>query len=171
MDNNTLSESSEWHVLYTKPHCEMQVQAEFEARGIEVYLPVLPAATIRRDRPAFQPFFPCYVFARFNLKEIGISRVNWTRGMRYLVTFGGEAAHVDDAVIQYIRDQLAEGWFPKHGDRVIIRTEVRDIEAVFDKCLSASGRVQVLVDCLQRWTVNASQVHRKDSPRLNLPHT
>ncbi len=165
MDNIVASERLNWHVLYTKPHCEAQVQTELTAEGMEVYFPVLPAASLRRGRPAFRPFFPCYLFARFNLEVIGVSHLNWTRGMRHLVMFGGKAAWVEDAVIESIREHLAqeyvmdrEGGVLRHGDHVLVRTPAKEIEAVFDKRLSASGRVQVLVECLQRWTVDSADV-------------
>ncbi len=67
MDNSDPSAGVCWHVLYTKPHCEAQVQMELTAEGMQVFLPVLPAVALRRGRPAFRSFFPCYLFARFDL--------------------------------------------------------------------------------------------------------
>lgn len=171
-DNSVPSATLNWHVLYTKPHCETQVEAELTEEGMQVYLPVLPAAAPRRGRPAFRPFFPCYLFARFDLEAVGISHINWTRGMRHLVMFGGKAALVDDAVVESIREHLAqeyvmdrEGGVLKHGDHVLLRTPAKEIEAVFDKRLSASGRVQVLVECLQRWTVDSVDLVKIPEPR------
>ena len=149
-----------WHVLYTKPRCENQVERALAADGIEVYFPTLPAVRPRRGRPAMRPFFPCYLFVNLDLEAVGISRLNWTPGVRHLVMFGGVPARVDDGVIARIRQQLdqphamdRQGEILERGDRVVITAgPLEDIEAVFDKRLSATGRVLVLVQFLQRWT-------------------
>ncbi len=149
-----------WYALYTKPHCERQVQGALDAKGIETYFPVMPVHTPRRGRPLFRAFFPCYLFAHTDLGIVGISGLNWIPGLRHLVMFGNTPATVDECVIARIQEHLAQphamdeqGEFLQSGDRVVI-TEgpLRDIEAVFDKRLSASGRVRVLVDLLRRWT-------------------
>lgn len=182
MNTSVPNASSNWHVLYTKPHCEAQVEAELKAdERIQVYLPLIPAAAPRRGRPAFRPFFPCYLFARFDFEAVGISHINWTRGMRHLVAFGGAPARVDDAVIESIREHLTreyaidrEGRTFRHGDPVIIQTEVKDIEAVFDRRLSAAGRVRVLVQCLERWMavdVEAAKLRKKARPLVQAQRT
>ncbi len=149
-----------WYALYTKPHCERQVERALEAKGIESFFPAMPVASPRRGRPLFRPFFPCYLFAYTDLEVVGVSCLNWIPGMRHLVTFGNVPATLDERVIARIRAHLAQphamdaqGEFLQSGDRVLITAgPLRDIEAVFDKRLSASGRVRVLVDLLRRWT-------------------
>ena len=150
-----------WFVVYTKPRCESQAAHALALRGeIETYLPLMRAATPRAGRPAARPFFPCYLFARFDLDAVGVSRVNWTQGVRQLVMFGGVPAHVDERVVQRIREHLAQphnmdqqGEILEHGDRVTITLDPwRDVEAVFDRRLSAAGRARVMIYLLQRWT-------------------
>ncbi|MBI4787119.1 MAG: hypothetical protein HY782_08755 [Chloroflexi bacterium] len=151
----------DWYVLYTKPRSEAQVGARLDADGIESYFPVMPVAAPRRGRSRVRPFFPCYLFAHFDLDAVGVSHINWMPGMRHLVTFGGIPAHVDGAVIARIRQHLdralvmdVQGEILEHGDRVVITAGAfQDIEAVFDRRLSATGRVRVLVEFLRRTTV------------------
>lgn len=163
-----------WYVLYTKPHSESQVEAALTSEGIEAYLPTLPVAAPRRGRSTVRPFFPCYLFAHLDLAEVGISHLNWTRGMRHLVMFGDVPARVDETVIARIRSHLEQnhpldrqGEILYPGDRVrLIDGPLQDFEAIFNKRLSAAGRVQVLIHWLQRWTpvdVEATAV-RKVSP-------
>ena len=148
----------DWYVLYTKPHSERQVEEALTAKGIETFYPSLPAPK-RKGRPSTRPYFPCYLFARCNLEEVGISRINWTPGMRHLVAFGGLPARMDGRVLERIRERLAQphvideqGEFLEPGDRVVITTgPLRDIEAVFDRRLTGQGRARVLVQLLQRW--------------------
>ncbi len=148
-----------WYVLYTKPRCEQQVERGLAANGIEVYCPSLRIPP-RKGRPSTRPFFPCYLFARVDLDQVGLSRLNWTPGMRHVVEFGGVPSHVDESVIARIRERLARsgavddsGEMLEEGDRVVITSgPLQDIEAVFDKRLSSAGRVRVLVQLLRRWT-------------------
>ncbi len=149
-----------WYALYTKPHCERQVESALAAKEIEVYFPSVPVAAPRRGRPAVRPFFPCYLFANVDLEIVGMSRLNWMPGMRHVVMFGGVPAPVEGAVIERIRQHLSQphamdnvGEILEHGDRVLVTAgPLQDIEAVFDKRLSAAGRVRILVQLLQRWT-------------------
>ncbi len=169
----------QWYALYTKPHCERQVEGALSAKGIETFFPSMPVLTPRRGRSPIRPFFPCYLFARFDLQAVGVSRVNWTPGMRHLVMFGGLPACVQESVIERIRAHLEQphamdeqGEFLQPGDHVIITSgPLRDIEAVFDKRLSAAGRVRVLVQLLERWTrcdVEASTLRRLPASRTVL---
>lgn len=163
-----------WYVLYTKPHSERMVENKLVADGIETYYPVVPAATLRRGRAPFRPFFPCYLFARVNLEDVGISRLNWIPGMRHLVMFGGVPAHVDASLIARIQEHLAQphatdqvGEFLQHGDHVVLNAgPFQDVDAIFDRRLSAAGRVRVLIGFLQQWTaleVDASALRKVDS--------
>ncbi len=159
-----------WYVLYTKPHCEHQVEQALRASEIETFFPVMPVPA-RRGRSAFKPYFPCYLFAQVNLDAVGISRLNWMPGMRYVVQFGGKPARMDARVVAKIREHLARpqaldehGEMLEPGDRVVITAEpLREVEAIFDKRLSATGRVRVLIQMLRRWNVielEAQQVRK-----------
>lgn len=163
--------TANWYVLYTKPHSEQQVEAGLAAEGIQSYFPAIPVATPRRGRPAVRPFFPCYLFVHVDLQAVGISRLNWTPGVRHLVMFGGIPSQVDEGVIARLREYLVQphvmdhqGEMLERGDRVVITSgPLQDIEAVFDKRLSANGRVRILIQLLQRWTpveIEADALHR-----------
>ncbi len=149
-----------WYTLYTKPHCERQVEGALGAQAIETYFPSMPVVTPRPGRSPIRPFFPCYLFARVDLDAVGVSRLNWTPGVRRVVMFGGLPARVEDTVIARIREHLTQphamdeqGEFLQPGDRVVITSgPMQDVEAVFDKRLSAAGRVRVLIQLLERWT-------------------
>ena len=173
--------TANWYVLYTKPHSEQQVEAGLAAEGIQSYFPAIPVATPRRGRPAVRPFFPCYLFVNVDLESVGVSRLNWTPGVRRLVMFGGIPSQVDEGVIARLQAHLAQPHVTDHagemlerGDKVRITSgPLKDIEAVFDKRLSANGRVRVLVELLQRWTpveIEADALHRispfAKAPRL-----
>ncbi len=148
-----------WYVLHTKPRNEHQVETVLGADGIETYFPVLPAPR-RAGRSPGRAFFPCYLFAHVDLEVVALSKLNWTPGMRRVVCFSGAPAQVDESVVMQIRQRLTQahaldayGEILEPGDRVVI-TEgpFQNINAIFDKRLSAAGRVRVLIDLMQRWT-------------------
>ena len=119
----------DWYVLYTKPHCEPQVEQALRASQIETFFPATPVKA-RRGRSAFKPYFPCYLFAHVDMDAVGISRLNWMPGMRYLVQFGGKPARMDERVVARIRAHLAQpqslderGEILEPGDHVVITTE------------------------------------------------
>ena len=143
-----------WYTLYTKPFKEFQVADILQSRGIEVYLPTIRVWRSRRRREEEEPFFPCYLFARFDLEVVGPSVVKWTPGLRRVVGFDGEWAVVPDEVIEYIRERVEH--IRKHGygrlqkgDRVrIIKGPLKGLEAVFEAPMPASHRVRILVEFL-----------------------
>lgn len=143
-----------WYALYTKPHKEQQVHDLLEQRGFSVFLPCLQVFRKGRVVQTQEPLFPCYLFANFNLSETGLYPVQWTQGLRCVVSFCGEPAIVDDAIIDFIRKRVSVplGSEPsrfKPGDYVrITQGPFRDLAAVFDGKLSASGRVRVLLTVL-----------------------
>ena len=149
-----------WYTLYTKPRSESLVRQTLEARHIETYLPTAKVWRARRRRVEEEPLFSCYLFARFDLREVGMSAVAWTPGLRHIV--GGLAeqpAPVPDEVIAYIRKRAA-GLDPqrpganfKSGDAVhITEGPFKELDAVFSQHLSGHERARVLVTVLGRLT-------------------
>src|SRR5439155_9175021 len=90
----TLSPGENWYCLYTKPNMEQQVAAGLSARGLETYLPMLQMRRKPggRSMRLSQPLFPCYLFSRFDLVQVGVSAVRWLHGMRDLLSFNDEPA-------------------------------------------------------------------------------
>jgi transcription antitermination factor NusG len=112
----------------------------------------------RRDRPDRVVYFPCYLFARIDLTVVPRSTIDWMPGIRRIVGAGGQPAVVDDEIVEMVRQRLEAieevGYGNlKQGDRVrIISGPLRDLEAVFDKPMSAENRVRILLDVVGRMT-------------------
>jgi transcription elongation factor/antiterminator RfaH len=147
-----------WYALYTKPHKERQVSNLLEEKGIETYLPTVRRKIQRRDRPERVIYFPCYLFARVDFGTTPRSSIAWMPGMRRIVSFGEHPAVVDDELIFLVRrrlgdiEEVAYGNL-KQGDMVRITSgPLRDLEAIFDRPLSAAHRVRVLLDVMGRMT-------------------
>ena len=147
-----------WYALYTKPRKEHQVDATLRGQGIETYLPTVQRKVRRRDRPDRVVYFPCYLFARVDLTVVPRSTIDWMPGIRRIVGSGGQPAVIDDEIVEMVRQRLATiedvGYgHLKQGDRVrIVSGPLRDLEAVFDKPMSAANRVRILLDVVGRMT-------------------
>ena len=146
-----------WFALYTKPHKEYAVKDHLADRKVEVYLPEIRTKTQRRDRRGTKPFFPHYLFARLDLDDGIMAKVPWTPGLRCIVTFGGAPAPVPDEIVAHIRRKLAtmaeagpEEPFKKGEVVRIPRGPLEGLDAVFDRTLSADGRVRVFLACMNR---------------------
>jgi transcriptional antiterminator RfaH len=146
-----------WFALYTKPHKEHLVSDLLGAQKVEVYLPEIAVKTRRRDRRAKRPFFPQYLFARLDPQDAMIAKLRWTPGLRCIVSMGGRPVPVPHEVVQEIHRRLAtiaqaepeEPFRP--GDAVhIMRGPFEGLDAVFDRTLSAQGRVRVFLQWMSR---------------------
>ena len=149
-----------WYALHTKPRCESQVVRVLDVEKIETYLHLFHVAA-RPGRSPVRVFFPGYIFAKLDLQVFPLSRVKWMQGMRQVVSFDGIPARVDETIIAQIRERLKlshavdlQGEMLENGDHVIITNgPLRDVDAIFDRKLSAAGRVRVLIQLLNRRAV------------------
>jgi transcriptional antiterminator RfaH len=143
-----------WYTLYTKPNAERQVAKALAQRHIHTYLPEIELPKTRQGR---KPFFPCYLFARVDFSLVGISSLQWTPGLRRVVTFGDQPTPLPDEVIELIQHELSEieaagGWTAhafKPGDAVLITSgPFQDMLAIFAGPTAPAQRVQVLLNIL-----------------------
>jgi transcriptional antiterminator RfaH len=105
-----------------------------------------------------KPFFPHYLFARLDWNAGVTAKLQWTPGLRRIVSAGGRPVPVPDEVVAALRRGLAEmGEIgpeePFHrGDVVqIIAGPFEGLDAVFDRRLSPQGRVRVFLELMSRW--------------------
>ncbi|MBI5034108.1 MAG: hypothetical protein HZB51_26610 [Chloroflexi bacterium] len=149
----------QWYALYTKPHMERFVETYLDRLRVESYFPVVPAPR-RKNRPSTRAFFPCYLFAHADLPQVGLWTLQYAPGMRGVVMNGDVPARVDDHLIALLRERLARadlvdcrGEILEPGDSVVITSgPFAELNAVFDRRLSAAGRVRILLNWLKRWT-------------------
>lgn len=147
-----------WYALYTQPHKERQVHGLLEEMGCESYLPTVQRKIRRRDRPDEVVYFPCYLFACLDFDETPQSSIAWMPGIRRIVSFGDQPAIVAEDLVDLIRVRLGQmdevGYRRlKQGDRVRFSSgPLRDLDAIFDRPLSATDRVRVLLNVMGRMT-------------------
>jgi transcriptional antiterminator RfaH len=151
--------TTHWYALHVKPHKERLVYHQLQARDIVAYLPLYAVKPVNPRAAKERPFFPGYLFVRIDLESVGETVVQWTPGTHGLVTFGDEPAIVPDQFMRELQARIshirAQGAMPlgglRKGDRVrIMRGPFAGYEAVFDRQLDGTARVQVLLAFLSR---------------------
>lgn len=143
-----------WYALHVASCTEAIVAESLEDAGIEAYYPSATVKSARQYRPAFEkPFFPGYVFSRFDLTErtpvIRIPQV-----IRILGS-GHEPEVIPDSEIDGVKIMTASAIaspcpFLAHGVRVVIRTgRLAGVEGIVVR-LKNKTRVVVSIKMLER---------------------
>jgi transcriptional antiterminator RfaH len=152
-----------WFVLYSKPRMEREARDRLSAKGLGVFLPMLPrhdsalrSASSSRTGPAL---FPRYLFVKLDRERVSLDEIQWIPGLIGFVKFDGEPASVDDAVIQHIQLRLRELEEQVHapfhaGQRLRLATghPLAPLDVIFEKPCSDRKRAFALIDMLGRLT-------------------
>ncbi len=141
-----------WYALYTKPKQEALVARQLGRQGLEAFFPQYLER--RRGGSRAQALFPCYLFVRADLAQVGLSALQWTLGLRGVVSFGGRPARVPDEAIVLVQKQLARleaiGGLPqarfRPGETVRLKEgPLAGLEAVFEGPVGPAERVRILI--------------------------
>lgn len=136
---------------------------QLRLREIECYYPAIRVNPVNPRARKVRPYFPGYVFGRFDLEQTGPSTLQWIPGAVGIVSFDGIPSHVPDSLVSAIRRHVDEinaaggehlaGLKP--GETVVIRGgPFEGYEAILDARLPGSERVRVLLKLLQARQVN-----------------
>ena len=147
-----------WYTLRSKPRKESALCLQVRARSIEVFFPQHRVKPVNPRSRKFRPYFPGYMFVYIDIDEAGISMFRWMPYAVGLVTFGGEAATVPEALIEKIRhhvDLLNTGQLKvsdafQHGERIqVIEGPFEGYEGIFDTTISGTERVRLLLGLMR----------------------
>jgi transcriptional antiterminator RfaH len=140
-------EFASWYAIHTKPRQEERAAGNLSAWGVEVLAPRL----VRKDKTQFLPFFPGYIFARFNINQT-LRKIQFTRGIVSVVSFGGVPATIEDEIISEIQNHTDKNGMVhmksnlKRGDAVMIQAgPLRNFSGVFEEELPGTARVRILL--------------------------
>jgi transcription antitermination factor NusG len=97
-----------WYALYVKSRTEKKVAAEFEAQGIDYYLPIQKVLKQWSDRKKWveEPLFRSYIFVRIELDDY--YKVLQTPNAVKYISFEGKAVVVPPPQIEAIKYFLNE---------------------------------------------------------------
>lgn len=149
--------ATHWYALQTRALKEAFVAEQLEARDFPVFYPRLLVKPVNPRARTVRPFFPCYLFVRADLDQVGMAVFQYLPHTVGLVCFGDEPAMVEPELLAGVEQQLAQinaaggELFLKlqRGDRVQITHGVfAGYEAIFDGRLRDSDRVRLLLELL-----------------------
>lgn len=83
--------AAHWYAARTRPMAEYVTRDSLEAVGVEVFLPCVRARPCRPGRED-APFFPGYLFLRYNMEERGLNPLQQIPQPVRPVSFGGVIA-------------------------------------------------------------------------------
>jgi transcriptional antiterminator RfaH len=145
----------QWHCLYTKPRAEKQVATALQNLDLQTYLPLIKSVVAGQE-PIEKPFFPCYLFLKADFHTVSLSAIQWTSGLRRIISYNSDYAPLSTELIELIqqkvqrfadRPQLLCRFTP--GEKVRITTgPLQGLVAIFDQPLNDQQRVQVLLHIL-----------------------
>lgn len=150
------TDSSGWYIVKTRKRKETLVQRQISAFVDEVFVPMLQAQRgyWGRVTDAVVPLFPCYIFARFELANAHY-RVSHSPGVVRIVGLGDDPSRVEESVIQKIKSRLTDGValiasrkFCEGQVVNIIEGPLRGIDGVFQRYLSGTERVAILLETI-----------------------
>jgi len=149
---------SAWFAVHTRTRFEKAVSSELREKGIETFVPLLPARRkwSDRQRMVHEPLFPAYVFVRIAPVQDTRITVLRTFGVTNFVGVRGVGTPIPDAEIQAVRTVLEQYvQFQFHpflnvGKRVRIRGGCLDgIEGILT-AISSNETMVVSVRLIQR---------------------
>ena len=157
MESSTLT-NSYWYAIHTHLNQENRTEANLKAWNVETFFPKIKEQRCNQFSGALtsltKPFFPRYLFARFDLKKL-LHKVWFTRGVESVVSFGGSPSPVDDQIIEFFKMRTDKDGFVrleedfKPGDRVLIKGGLlNNLVGVFEREMNGSERVMILLQTI-----------------------
>jgi transcriptional antiterminator RfaH len=149
-----------WYAVQAKTHNEARVLRNLAQKAIPAFLPLVE--TVRRYPSRritrLDALFPGYLFVQLTSLDCDPTSwnvVRWSPGVKSILGLEGVPVPVPDSVIDSIKAQVQELGFVRPGScfgpnaRVRVRRgPLVGLEAVFERPLSGSGRVLVLMRLL-----------------------
>ena len=154
MLNQSSVDGASWYVIVTHPKQEDRAESNLRAWNVETFYPKLRE---RHENPltgrtsfVIKPFFPRYIFARFDAKTL--PKVWYTRGVHSIVSFGSNPAIVEDDIIALTQSRVSPSGYIeiddglKPGDQVVIKKgPLANFMGVFERQVKHTDRVTILL--------------------------
>lgn len=149
-----------WYAVQAKSHNEKRVLHHLTQKMIPAFLPLIEVIRRYPSRrmTRLEALFPGYLFvqlARIDDNPGQWHLVQWTPGVKSILGCEGAPTPVPDPVVDAIKTRVQQLGFarPEIGFRQNARVFIRKgplagLEALFERQLSGSGRVQILMQLL-----------------------
>ena len=152
--------SPQWHVLWTRNHCEQLVYQQLRAKGFDAFLPQIDQWRVRNGMRYLSrtPTFPGYVFLHHAVDKWSYLEVCKTRGMvKLLGERWDRLASVPDREVDAIRRVQTSGLqrmphpYLRDGHRVrVVRGPLANVEGIFVPQDGDRGQLVLSVELLRQ---------------------
>jgi transcription termination/antitermination protein NusG len=152
--------SPQWHVLYTRSHCEQLVHDQLVAKGFQLFLPKVEMWSRRRGarQIARMPLFPGYLFLYHTMEKCSYIEICKARGVvNILRERGDKLAVIPDAEIDSIQTVVRSELpvlphpFLREGQKVrIVHGPLTGTEGILLQTKMDKGLLILSVNLLQR---------------------
>lgn len=148
--------NGQWFVVQTKAGNEYRVERNLLNQEMEVFLPLLETfqSSYGKMVQKIKPLFPNYLFVRLDI-DIHYYKVKWTRGVSKILGTGDGPIPISEGVIEVIKSRMGENNLVRLEDELergqlvqFTSGPFKDLIGVFDKKMSDSGRVRVLLNLI-----------------------
>jgi transcriptional antiterminator RfaH len=155
IEQHNRNQQALWYAIYTKAKEEERAGSNLRAWGVKTFLPRIREFRFNEHsgRPTsfLKHLFPRYIFARFDAGSL-LHKVNFTRGVCKVVSFGNGPSPVDEILIDTIKSQIsAEGFVRSDdkfndGDSVMVKAGLfRSLEGTVERDLKDCDRLVILL--------------------------
>jgi len=155
MNSEHLSGVPAWYAIHTRPNQESRASENLRAWEVETFSPKIKVRRSNQSRRApmyaINHLYPSYIFARFNAASL-FHKIQFTRGVNRVVSFGAFPTPVDDRIIEIIKaetnqDGLVQiGEKLKYGDKVMVEDGLfKYFMGTFESEMNESERVRILL--------------------------
>ena len=154
MSIESLDEHSRWYAVRTKLQQEDRADVNLRGWQVQTFSPKLKErrTSVYAKGYVSKPLFMRYIFAHFDASRL-LHKVNYTRGVQGVVSFGNRPIPVDDKVISLIQDKVDENGFIRLdeefrvGDRVMITSgPFKSFIGIFQSKIKKTERVKILLE-------------------------
>jgi transcriptional antiterminator RfaH len=142
--------ASSWYAIRTKPRQEERAVGNLAAQGALTFFPHFLSSKF----PFVHPLFMGYIFVYCDLESM-FSKIRFTRGLSYVVCFGGKPAVIEPEIIELIRARTDKNGVCQPiptllpGEAVVVHSgPLRDLKGVFERDLPDGERVRILLSTI-----------------------
>lgn len=146
-----------WYAIYTKPKQEDKVEENLARASIEVFNPKLRRKRLVRGRyeHIIRPFFPNYLFARFDAAS-QYHMIKYTRGVSGILGNAGSPWPVSEEIINIVKSRMNEEGLIIISPEITIGDKVEITEGpftgfigIFEREMKDKDRIIVLLNTIE----------------------
>jgi len=150
------NDDAKWYAIRTRPMEEERAEINLRNWQVQTFAPKLKELRTSgyRNQYVSKPLFSSYIFAHFDAGK-QLHDINYTRGVKSVVSFGGRPVYIDDNIITLLREKMDVDGFIRRdqelepGDRVRINSgPFKSLVGIFKRRTTDKDRVRILLDAI-----------------------